>query len=545
MYLGEVINPETGKRWELQLKGAGKTPFSRTADGRKVLRSSVREFLASEAMHFLNIPTTRAATCVTSDSTVERDPLYNGSVIEERCTIVSRIASNFFRFGSFEVFLPTQSTGRAGPSAGNEALKQQLLDHILLYFPEIVDDNSGEKYKQFFKQVVDSTTRLVALWQSVGFVHGVLNTDNMSIMGLTIDYGPFGFMEHFDPDFVPNGSDSTARYSYKQQPAMCGWNLRKFGEALSPLLSKEDAASALAAYDKTYEEYYGTLMREKFGLLGGNEDKDGEELMSSFFGMMEKTHCDFTDAFVALTECNEDLLLHSTETSSSSTAVEDAFIRLVSKLVRRCASPSNVIAGLRRKMRIHRMSMQPREVQQLWSMLESNPQEASLLFGGAPIEVIREEIAGEKRKLDMLMAASQGIEFYQGITAEAKAEGDKSQWQQWVDRYRTRIVSQSVGTTNNAQLEGIVSNMRARNPTFVLRNWIAQDAIEHAERAQDFSKIQTVLSMLETPFDVRFSTFNSSSSEKKSDEIVVSTEKKRYLVPAPDWAESLICTCSS
>lgn len=147
-------------------------------------------------------------------------------------------------------------------------------------------------------------------------------------------------MEHFDPDFVPNGSDSTGRYSYRQQPAMCRWNLQKFGEALGPLLAAEDAASAVSAFDGLYEGYHAALMREKFGLLrGGDSDEDGEELMESFFAAMEKTHCDFTDAFVALTECNEELLLllHNSEetaaTSSSAAALDGVFNRSIVQVV--------------------------------------------------------------------------------------------------------------------------------------------------------------------------------------------------------------------
>jgi serine/tyrosine/threonine adenylyltransferase len=188
--LGEVIN--SGKRWELQLKGAGLTPFSRTADGRKVLRSSVREFLGSEAMHFLNIPSTRAATLITSGSTVQRDPFYDGGVLDEKCTIVSRIAPNFFRFGSFEIFKKDGS--RKGPSAGNERLKKQLLDHVLTYYPSINDTDltETERYAALYTEVTKRTAELAArlsLSVSMGnfllvFVHprstSVTDTNNKS-----------------------------------------------------------------------------------------------------------------------------------------------------------------------------------------------------------------------------------------------------------------------------------------------------------------------------------------------------------------------------
>jgi len=204
-------------RWELQLKGAGLTPYSRTADGRKVLRSSIREFLCSEAMYYLGIPTTRAGSLVTSDSTVERDPFYDGNSIDERCTIVSRIAPNFFRFGSFEIFKSADpGKSRAGPSAGNAELKKRLLDHVLTYYPSI--QATAQAPSELLREVVKRTAELVALWQAAGWVHGVLNTDNLSIMGLTIDFGPFGFMEHYDSEYVPNGSDNSGRYCYEAQP---------------------------------------------------------------------------------------------------------------------------------------------------------------------------------------------------------------------------------------------------------------------------------------------------------------------------------------
>lgn len=245
------------QRWELQLKGSGVTPFSRTADGRKVLRSSVREYLMSEGMHYLGIPTTRAASLVTSTSTVVRDPHYDGTRLDEPCTIVSRLAPNYFRFGSFEVFKSQEvgRGGRAGPSAGNTVMHKQLLEYIIThYYPGVAGvADPRTRVRAFFAEVVSRTARLVAGWDGVGWVHGVLNTDNMSIMGLTIDYGPFAFMETFDPDFTPNGSDGSARYSYGRQAAMCRWNCLKLAEALSPFLDMDSAESIVkASFDEVY-----------------------------------------------------------------------------------------------------------------------------------------------------------------------------------------------------------------------------------------------------------------------------------------------------
>ena len=404
-------------------------------------------------------------------------------------------------------------------------MKKRLLDHILLYYPELEQQDSeseseSKRYLKFYDEIIQRTAKLVALWQATGFVHGVLNTDNMSVMGLTIDYGPFGFMEHFDPEFVPNGSDSSARYSYKQQPSICKWNLEKFGEALRPLISTADAARALSAYDSLYTNYYEELMRQKFGF--SEHSADPMPLVRDFFDTMEKTTCDFTDAFVALTECNEDLLSErsrSTATQPTPQQESSVFDELVTKLVSRSASPSNVVESLRRKMRIHRLQMDPREIQQLWALLESRPSEVSSMFGGAPVDAIRAEIAGEKKKLDLLVSASQGIEFYQRSSLLKQRDIVNIQGEEEAQRIKT---------------------MREHNPTFVLRNWIAQDAIEQAEKG-DFSAVQTVLQMLETPFEASFSTFRKVDSTEGGGD----TKIQRYVVPPPAWAESLICTCSS
>jgi len=220
MYLGEVVRSD-GTRVELQFKGAGKTPYSRTADGRKVLRSSIREFLCSELMAALGIPTTRAATIVTSDTLVARDIFYTGDVIEEQATIITRLAATFLRFGSFEIVKTADPmTGRAGPSAGNLALLTQLAEFTIRhYFPDIhaAHDNLADRAWAWYLEVVRRSAVLVAHWQAYGWCHGVLNTDNMSIVGLTIDYGPFGWMDRFDPEFICNNSDDQGRYSYENQ----------------------------------------------------------------------------------------------------------------------------------------------------------------------------------------------------------------------------------------------------------------------------------------------------------------------------------------
>ena len=490
--LGEVLLP-AGRRWELQLKGAGLTPYSRTADGRKVLRSSVREFLCSEAMHHLRVPTTRSGSCVTSRSTVQRDPFYDGRVVDEPCTVITRIAPNFFRFGSFEIFKPaSERGGRKGPSAGNSYLKQQLLDHVITaYYPEVAaahprgpapkQELTADHYAHLFEEVLRRTAELVARWQALGFVHGVLNTDNMSIMGLTIDYGPFGFIEHFDPDYTPNGSDGSARYAYDKQPSVCRWNLLKLAEALDPLLPLARAQELLARYDDVFEEHHCALMRAKLGLLAPPRGAADQQLVDDLFAALAATHGDFTDTFVALTDLVRDL-----GGSSASSARKEAVDACVEKLASRSASPSEQQEMLRRKMKIHRLGMHPQQIQQIWDLIEKSPTQASEMFGGAPIEALRNEIGGEKAKLDRQMGAIQELDRLEGLSPKDKVDHDRRRWSAWVERYVARL---DVDADVNADWAARLSGMREHNPTFVLRNWIAQDAILAAE-AGDFSKVR-------------------------------------------------------
>jgi len=526
--LGEVMSATDGARWELQLKGAGPTPYSRSADGRKVLRSSIREYLMSESMHFLGIPTTRAATLVTSKSTVVRDPMYDGTRLKEPCTIVSRLAPNFFRFGSFEIFKTHEGGpgGRAGPSAGNTVLHKQLLEYVIRhYYPDIFAiKDEKQRVRSFFAEVVQRTARLVAAWDGIGWVHGVLNTDNMSIMGLTIDYGPYGFVESFDPEFTPNGSDGTARYAYKHQAAMCRWNCKKLAEALRPFLDEDDVESLLAvSFDAVYEEEHMTWMRGKLGLsvadATGDENFDAD-LIDGLFSTMALTNADFTDTFLALAA-------FATGDADRATTLE--------RLLSRCAAPSEVAKQLERKGRIMRLSMHPQQIQQLWAMLQEAPQRVVEMFGGAPLEAIENEIGGEKRKLDSLMNLSQTMATLETTPAKDKKDKDASSWNAWLDRYSSRLASEGHTSTLADARRALTA---ARNPTFVLRNWVAQDTIEAAERG-DYSKVNTVLGMLRRPYDAALNPFATSQDG------AVSAEERAFIGLGPDWAASLICTCSS
>jgi uncharacterized protein YdiU (UPF0061 family) len=255
--LGEVRGP-SGQYWELQLKGAGPTPYSRGADGRAVLRSSIREFLCSEAMYHLGIPTTRALSLVRTGEEVVRDMLYDGNPRAEAGAVVCRVAPSFVRFGNFELF-----------AARNDvALLKRYTDTVIAtYFPEL-GAPSRAVYIEFFRTVTERTADLMAGWMSVGFVHGVMNTDNMSILGLTIDYGPYGFLDDYSPDFTPNTTDAMMRrYRYGNQPGIALWNLLMLGHALVPLVeAPEPLEEILRAYSERYERTDLDRFGKKLGL---------------------------------------------------------------------------------------------------------------------------------------------------------------------------------------------------------------------------------------------------------------------------------------
>ena len=292
--LGEVIAPPLGgveQRYELQLKGAGPTPYSRRADGRAVLRSSIREFLCSEAMHHLGVPTTRALSLVQTGDDVERDMFYDGNAAPEPGAIVCRTAPTFIRFGHFE--LPA--------SRGETALLKQLVDFTMSnYFPHLTAFPEGERIAAWFGEVCESTAKLIAQWMRVGFVHGVMNTDNMSILGLTIDYGPYGWVDNFDPGWTPNTTDAGGkRYAFGRQPGIAQWNLARLGDALSTLdIKPEDLAAALAKFESTYGVEITRVFSEKFGLYQWS-DAEGD-LVDDAFMLMNDAEIDMTIFFRTL-----------------------------------------------------------------------------------------------------------------------------------------------------------------------------------------------------------------------------------------------------
>ncbi len=288
--LGEIVTP-IGNRFELQLKGAGSTPYSRRADGRAVLRSSIREFLCSEAMHHLGVPTTRALSLVLTGDLVERDMFYDGNSEMEPGAIVCRVAPSFLRFGHFE--LPA--------SRGESALLNTLIDFTIRnYFPELLSEhpNRGDRIIAWFSVVCARTATLVAHWMRVGFVHGVMNTDNLSVLGLTIDYGPYGWIDAVDHGWTPNTTDASGkRYCFGRQPGVAQWNLARLGDALAtlPELSEDSLSSALSVFERTYREAITEAYGNKLG-LNDWVDEQGD-LLDDFFELCRAAEIDMTIFF--------------------------------------------------------------------------------------------------------------------------------------------------------------------------------------------------------------------------------------------------------
>lgn len=471
----ELLRENPSGRWEIQVKGAGLTPYSRQADGRKVLRSSIREFLCSEAMFFLGVPTTRAGSVVTSDSRVVRDVYYNGHARHERCSVVLRIAPTFIRFGSFEIFKPADEfTGRQGPSYGRDEIRGQMMDYVIeMFYPEIQQNypDRVERNVAFFREVVLRTARLVAQWQCVGFCHGVLNTDNMSILGLTLDYGPYGFMDRFDPDFICNASDNSGRYSYQAQPAICKWNLVKLAEALAPELPPDRAEAVLEEYLDLYNRFYLENMRKKLGLLK-KEDPEDEILITKLLQTMHNTGADFTNTFRSLS-------LISCPTEENSEGEEDSVKKATDLLIEQCASQEELKA-------VNKPTMDPRELAVLLSMAQSNPTLFQMISDSATIA----------RQLERLSKLKDLMETTQEELKTKQAED----WTSWITQYRKRLARELEGQSDvQAVQEERVRVMDSTNPRVILRNYIAQNAIEAAEDG-DFSEVQRVLKVLEKPF---------------------------------------------
>ncbi|MBM3963931.1 MAG: YdiU family protein [Planctomycetes bacterium] len=298
--LGEIVNAH-GERWMLQLKGSGPTPYSRRADGFAVLRSSLREFLCSEAMHHLGVPTTRALSLIQTGDWVVRDMFYDGRPRLEPGAIICRVAPTFVRFGNFEIFAARKDIANL----------RKIVDYVIrVDYPNLIENTpnraapktelNAEIYAAWFEEICRRTATMIVHWMRVGFVHGVMNTDNMSILGLTIDYGPYGWLEDYDPSWTPNTTDFEGRrYCYGQQPQIAYWNLAQLANAIAPLFTESEPLQVgLHAYMNQLQSDWNQCMANKLGLAAfkpGDQSVAGDEsLCEAFFDLLKAAEIDMT-----------------------------------------------------------------------------------------------------------------------------------------------------------------------------------------------------------------------------------------------------------
>ena len=428
--LGEVLVPNRG-RFEFQLKGAGPTPYSRRADGRAVLRSSMREFLCSEAMHSLGVPTTRALSLVLSGEQVIRDLFYNGNPAPEPGAIVCRVAPSFLRFGNFQILA----------SNGEIDLLRKLTDFLITdYYPEL-NLNDADVYGKLLDEISRRTAEMIAQWMRVGFVHGVMNTDNMSVLGLTIDYGPYGWLEPYDPSWTPNTTDAeNGRYRFGHQASIALWNLARLGEALYPLIKDEERIhAALAVYRDTFEKSYGEILYQKLGLTL-KEPNDDPKLIKDLFALLQSAETDFTLFFRGL---------------SNWPTEGDAWLQTIEENFQRILFPS---------------------------------------FYSAPEKVFGAENPNPiGPKTFSYALAPKGLpgSLYSSGADETKLKRD---WILWLISYSERIKREGISDIQRSR------SMKKVNPKYVLRNYLAQNAIVAAEKG-DISKMDRLMRVLQTPYD--------------------------------------------
>ncbi len=407
-----------GQHWALQLKGSGETPYSRTADGLAVLRSSIREYLCSEAMYHLGVPTTRALSLISSGNMVWRDMLYDGNPDYEKGAIVARVAPSFLRFGSYEIHAAHQDV---------KTLKI-LVDYTIKHHYSYLGTPSKEVYVAFFNEVMIKSMDMVIHWQRVGFVHGVMNTDNMSILGLTIDYGPYGWLEGYDHGWTPNTTDRAhKRYRYGSQPQVVLWNLLKLANALFSLIEEVAPLQAiLDTYHQNVQVAYIDMMCAKLGLK--TKFQDDKVLIQELEAVLQRSETDMTLFFRLLSNFKKDGTVDHLMT------IQEAFY-------------------------------QPEEVQ-----------------------------------------------------------GDlKTQWNTWFRSYQQRLQKENASDQERAVY------MNRINPKYVLRNYMAQLAIDAAEK-EDYSVIDTLFRLLKKPYDEQ-------------------PEHQKWFAKRPEWARNKVgcsmLSCSS
>ena len=376
------------KNWKVQLKGAGETPYSRTADGLAVLRSSIREYLCAEAMFHLGIPTTRSLSLSLSGDKVLRDVLYNGNPAYEKGAIVSRVSPSFLRFGNYEIFAARKDVKNL----------KILVDYTIKHHFSHLGESSKENYINFFKEVSKRTLEMIIDWQRVGFVHGVMNTDNMSILGLTIDYGPYGWLEGFNFGWTPNTTDrQNKRYRYGNQPNIGLWNLYQLANALYPIIEEVEPLNAiLTQYKVDFEHKSLRMMQSKLGLY--TDDKNDLELIQNLEDNLQLVETDMTIFFRNLANFDK------VNKNDGLAIIENAFYEL----------------------------------------------------GDISDEV-------------------------------------KTQWNLWFDRYFERLQKEPFSNADRK------AKMNAVNPKYVLRNYMAQLAIDGADKG-DYSLIDELYKLLKKPY---------------------------------------------
>lgn len=415
LLLGEILT-STNAKWDIHLKGSGKTPYSRQGDGRAVLRSSIREYLGSTALNGLGIKTTHALALLGSTTLVSREKMERGATL-------IRVAESHLRFGHFEYFFYTHQHSEL------KLLADYLIKH---HFPDLLTTESEQKDKQtaspnqhnniyasMLTRIVELTAQLIAGWQSVGFAHGVMNTDNMSVLGLTFDYGPFGFLDDYNPGYICNHSDYSGRYAFNQQPSIALWNLSALGYALTPLIDKEDVDAILNRYHLTLQRDYSARMRNKLGLIEKREEDT--VLFSSLFELLQSQMVDYTLFFRTLSS------ISATDLSMS-------------------ALPNSI-----------------ERFEDLFSCIQ-------------PLET-------------------------------------------WLKAYAVRLNFEKDG--DESRLEW----MKQHNPKYILRNYLAQQAIDKAEDG-DFTMIDELVQVLSSPFDEH-------------------PEFNQFADKPPYWGKKLEISCSS
>ncbi|CAH8198498.1 protein adenylyltransferase SelO [Vibrio aestuarianus] len=392
------IESHSGEVFDLHLKGAGLTPYSRMGDGRAVLRSTIREYLCSEAMAGLGIATTRALAMMSSDTPVYREQ-------QEQGALLVRVAQSHIRFGHFEHFFYT-----------NQLTQQKLLADKVIewHYPDCLAEE--KPYAAMFNRIVDRTAKMIADWQAVGFAHGVMNTDNMSILGQTFDYGPFAFLDDYEPSFISNHSDYQGRYAFDQQPRIALWNLSALAHALSPLVERADLEAALSQFERQLGRYFSQHMRHKLGLL--TQQTGDSALFEHMFELLTKNHTDYTRFFRQLSNLD----------TQGSQAVIDLFL-------------------------------------------------------------------------------------------------DRGEAKIWLDHYLERCHLETDRFGNLTSLEARCEAMRKVNPKYVLRNYLAQQAIDKAQQG-DYQEVQRLVQLLAHPFDEQ-------------------PENDHYAQLPPQWGKKLTISCSS